>query len=67
MGKKIQLIGAVVSERPSKIEEFHRELSVQSSKTGEMEPRNNMQVPGENDLCGVVSGVVIPLDCLKQT
>ncbi|KAH3784486.1 hypothetical protein DPMN_162441 [Dreissena polymorpha] len=65
MRKKMQLVGAIVSGSVSKRMEFRKWLLTRSYRAGNQDLLNNIQVHGQNGLCGVVCEIAIPLDRLK--
>lgn len=66
MGKKLQLIGTVVSGNPLLIEAFHRRLRKASSTAGDQAQESSIHQLGRNGLCGVTSNIEIPFVQLKN-
>ena len=66
LGKRLKMIGVVLSGRDFKIKEFRETLRISSQMHGPPEQRSNTAVLGENGVCGILSDVPVRFIRLKQ-
>ncbi|KAH3806236.1 hypothetical protein DPMN_134555 [Dreissena polymorpha] len=65
LSKRLDLVAAVVSGRPSVVEDFHQRLQPSSWLHGEEELSNSMILHGGSGCLGVCAGKLLPLTHLK--
>ena len=65
LSKRLDLVAAVVSGRPSVVEDFHQRLQPSSWLPGEEELSNSMILHGGSGCLGVCAGKLLPLTHLK--
>ena len=66
MEKRLQMIGALVSGRASRIKDFQMKLSSQCSIVGDQVPENNTNLLGQDGHIDVISGTAVPFVHLKR-
>ena len=66
MGKRLNMIGALVSGRPSKIKDFQTMLLTRYSTVGDQGHESSTNRLGQGGHVGVISGVAVPFVRLKQ-
>ncbi|XP_060583214.1 uncharacterized protein LOC132739516 [Ruditapes philippinarum] len=65
LGRKLKMIGVVLSGKACRVREFHQMLQILSQNLGHRAQENSIAVPGKDGICGILLDVPVQFVRLK--